>query len=157
MKKTDKDRFQITQEELDQQRDKITETPGTLSYPHHAGSAMVKPEDKGKIKGRAVSAMHEQTTSQLDQIYRQVQLLLRQAKDIKARIEVSERIYLAHMGFEPIIGQVYYLYQKDDHQDVLSLVSPGEWGQRMPFDAFVAKVKLLADHTWEVLEKGQEF
>ena len=156
MKKNDKDRFQITQEELDKQRDKITENPGTLAYPHHAGSAMVKPEDKGKIKGRSVTAMHEQTTSQLDQIYQQVQLLLTQAKDIKDRVEVSERIYLATMGFEPIIGKIYYLYQKDDLRDVLSMVSPGEWGKNMPFNAFVAKVRLLADHTWEVLEKAQE-
>ena len=156
MKKTDKDRFQITQEELDKQRDKITENPGTLTYPHHAGSAMVKPEDKGKMKGRAVTAMHEQTTSQLDQIYQQVQLLLTQAKDIKARIEVSERIYLASMGFEPIIGKIYYLYQKDNLQDVLSMVSPAEWGDKMPFNAYVAKVRLLADHTWEVLEKAQD-
>ena len=156
MRKTDKDRFQITQEELDKQRDKITENPGTLTYPHHAGSAMVKPEDKGKVKGRAVTAMHEQTTSQLDQIYQQVQLLLTQAKDIKARIEVSERIYLATMGFEPIIGKIYYLYQKDNLQDVLSMVSPMEWGDKMPFNAYVAKVRLLADHTWEVLEKAQD-
>ena len=156
MRKTDKDRFQITQEELDKQRDKITENPGTLTYPHHAGSAMVKPEDKGKVKGRAVTAMHEQTTSQLDQIYQQVQLLLTQAKDIKARIEVSERIYLATMGFEPIIGKIYYLYQKDNLQDVLSMVSPAEWGDKMPFNAYVAQVRLLADHTWEVMEKAQD-
>jgi hypothetical protein len=28
--------------------DKITENPHSLEYPHHAGSALIKPEDKGK-------------------------------------------------------------------------------------------------------------
>ena len=37
--------------------DKITENPHSLAYPHHAGSAVVKPLDQGKMKGRAVSAM----------------------------------------------------------------------------------------------------
>ena len=41
--------------------DKITETPSTLPYAHHSGSALIKPEDRGKIKGRALSAMDHQT------------------------------------------------------------------------------------------------
>ena len=42
-------------------KDKITENPHSLEYAHHAGSALIKPEDQGKIKGRALSAMEHQT------------------------------------------------------------------------------------------------
>lgn len=61
--------------------DKITENPHSLEYAHHAGSAIIKPEDQGKIKGRAVSAMEHQTDMQLSQLYEQMQLLASQAKN----------------------------------------------------------------------------
>ncbi len=48
-------------------KDKTTDKPGLLTYAHHIGSAIVKPLDKGKIKGRAMQAMFEQTESSLNQ------------------------------------------------------------------------------------------
>ena len=46
-------------------KDKVTENPHSLEYAHHVGSALIKPEDKGKIKGRAISAMEHQTDQQI--------------------------------------------------------------------------------------------
>ena len=92
--------------------DKVTERPGTLPYAHHVGCAIIRPEDKGKIKGRALAAMAQQTEQQLGQIYEQMQLLAKQANEIKARVEISERIYLAEMAFDPLLGQEYHLYMR---------------------------------------------
>jgi hypothetical protein len=133
-------------------KDKITETPSTLPYAHHVGSAIIKPEDKGRIKGRAMAAMVEQTNSQMQQIYEQMQLLAEQAKRLEKRVLVSEKIYNADINFEPVIGHIYYLYRRKNGKQVLSMVAPENWGKSIPFEAFEAKVKLLADHTWEVLE-----
>ena len=63
--------------------DKITENPHSLTYGHHVGSAIVKPEDQGRLKGRALSAMDHQTDQQLGQIYEQMQLLAAQAKKLQ--------------------------------------------------------------------------
>jgi hypothetical protein len=60
-------------------------------------------------------------------------------------------IYNARLSFKPNIGQVYYLYEKQDDSFMLSLVSPKEWGNGGPFKKFVAAVQLLADHTWKEL------
>src|SRR5690606_25656205 len=109
--------------------DKITENPNTLEYPHHAGSALVKPEDKGKIKGRALAAMEHQTDMQLDQIYEQMQLLAAQAKKLNLRKNVSELIYQAEMRFEPLINHIYHLYRKEDGNYLLSLIAPDQWGR----------------------------
>ena len=68
----------------------------------------------------------------------------------KDRKEISERIYEAAMGFEPIISETYYLYEKESGQDLLSLVAPEEWGRSFKYSRFLAKVTLLADHTWDV-------
>jgi hypothetical protein len=136
--------------------DKITETPNTLLYPHHVGSAIVKPEDQGKLKGRALSAMDQQTDQQLSQIYEQMQLLAQQANKIQERKAISERIYMAEIRFEPLISHVYHLYTRDNSSYLLSMVAPDQWGRSGAKLTFVATVKLLADHTWEVLNKNPE-
>lgn len=136
--------------------DKITENPHSLEYPHHAGSALVKPEDKGKIKGRALSAMEHQTDMQLGQIYEQMQLLAEQAKKLNDRKSISEFIYMAEMRFEPLINHVYHLYTKENGDYLLSLIAPNQWGRSKNNFTFIATVRLLADHTWDVLEKSPE-
>jgi len=129
---------------------KVAENPGLLEYAHTAGGAVIRPEDIGKIKGKAQLAMRQQTNEQLSKIYKQMELLAQQAKDIKIRIDISERIYDAAIGYEPIINHIYYLYEKKDGSDILSMVAPNEWGRSFPFNQFLAKVFLLADHTWKV-------
>lgn len=140
--------------DLERMKEKTTETPGILPYAHHSGSAIIKPEDKGKITGRAVAAMHSQTDMQMAQIYEQMRLLADQAKKIQSRVEVSQRIYQASIAFEPLINHVYFLYQKSDGTDFMSMISPEEWGRKKDWATFVAEVKLLADHTWEILREN---
>jgi hypothetical protein len=130
--------------------DKVAESPGLLEYAHTAGGAVIRPEDKGKITGRAVTAMREQTDLQIAQLYKQMQLLAEQATTIRHRVEVSERIYSAQMSFEPIVGQTYYFYLRRNGTDVLSMVAPHEWGRKFPFERCVATVRMMADHTWDV-------
>lgn len=156
MKETEKEIGKVmvmSDEELERLRDKITTTPSTLPYGHHAGSALIKPEDKGKIKGQALAAMHEQSQMQLNQIYDQVQLLVKQAEEVQCRIEISEQIYTAEMKFKPLIGHLYHLYEKEDNSRLLSVISPKEWGSTMPFKNHIASVKLLADHTWTIIKE----
>ena len=52
--------------------DKVAENPHLLPYAHTVGSAVIKPIDKGRVKGLAVTAMYEQTEIQLDQIREQI-------------------------------------------------------------------------------------
>jgi predicted transcriptional regulator len=129
---------------------KVAENPGLMEYAHTAGGAVIRPEDVGKVKGKAQLAMRQQTNEQLSKIYKQMELLAQQAKEIKNRIDISERIYDAAIGFEPIINHVYYLYEKKDGSDILSMIAPSEWGRSFPFNQFLARVFLLADHTWKV-------
>lgn len=149
-------KIDVDQIDLEKEREKISETPGLIAFPHTVGGAVIRPEDTGKLKGRALSAMREQTGRQMNQLYRQAQLLAEQAKEIQKRAEVSERIYTSQMSFEPLIGHTYYLYERKDGTDLLSMVSPDEWGRSQPFSKFLAKVKLLSDHTWEVSEQNEE-
>ena len=125
--------------------DKITENPGLISFPHSVGGAVIKPEDQGKIKGRSVSAMEFQTEMQLNQIYEQMQLLANQAKILNDRKSISHFIY-----------SIYHLYKRENTTYSLSLVGPNDWGRTKQNLTFIATVRLLADHTWDILEKNPE-
>lgn len=132
-------------------KDKVAENPGLMPYAHHMGSAIIKPIDKGRVKGLAMSAMYEQTEEQLTQIKDQVELLVRQAQAIHDRISISEQIYKADCGFVPIPNKEYYLYKKSEEKSTISMVSPEEWGKNPPYE-YLAKVRLLSDSTWKVLD-----
>jgi hypothetical protein len=119
-----------------------------LPYSASVAGALVRPNEEGVIKHKALTAMEEQTNMQLEQIRKQIELLALQAHEIQKRKELSMMIYNARLSFKPNIGQTYYLYEKKDGDHMLSLVAPKEWGGHGPFKKFIAGVKLLADHTW---------
>ncbi|MFN6084663.1 MAG: DUF2452 domain-containing protein [Fluviicola sp.] len=137
-------------------KDKITETPSTLPYAHHSGSALIKPEDQGKIKSRALSAMEHQTDMQLSQIYEQMQLLAEQAKKLQSRKTISERVYMAEIRFDPLINHIYFLYEKEGGQQLLSLIAPEQWGRSKKNYTFIAEIRLLADHTWDIIRQNPD-
>jgi hypothetical protein len=132
-------------------KDKTTENPHNLPYAHTVGGAVIQPIDKGKVKGKAMAAMYEQTESQMNQLKEQMQLIANQAQKLHARIEISEKIYAADMGFEPLIGHTYHLYERKNGNWVLSMVGPNDWGRSFPFEKFISTVKMLSDHTWDIL------
>ena len=131
-------------------KDSITENPSTLPYAHERGGQLIKPLDEGRIKGNALTAMYEQSDMQLDQIREQIELLAKQAQSIHDRVKISERIYQADMSIKPLVGKTYHLYRRPTGKEILSLVAPEEWGRSSKLE-FVASVKLLADHTWEII------
>jgi hypothetical protein len=136
--------------------DKITENPHSLEYGHHSGSALIKPEDQGKLKSRALNAMEHQTDMQLSQIYEQMKLLADQAKKLNDRKSISEFIYQAEIRFEPFINHTYHLYKKSNGTYLLSLIGPNQWGRSGAELQFMATVKLLADHTWDILDQSPD-
>jgi hypothetical protein len=120
-----------------------------LPYSASVAGAVIKPNEEGLIRHKALTAMEEQTNMQLEQIRKQIELLALQAQEIQKRKELSMLVYNAKLNFAPVIGQTYYMYEKSDGSHLLSLVSPKEWGGGAgPFKRFIAPVKLLADHTW---------
>ena len=132
-------------------KDKIAETPHLLPYAHTLGGAIIRPIDKAKVKGLAMNAMYEQSGQSLERIKKQIEMLVDQAQEIHHRMDISERIYQADCNFKPLIGQIYYLYEKSDETWILSMISPEEWGNKMPYK-HIESVKLMSDHTWFIID-----
>ncbi len=120
-------------------------------YALSVSSPKIEPIDKRLLKANAHESMQHQAEQQISMLKKQAELLMKQAKEIEERLAVSHAIYKADINFEPIINGIYHLYQKEDGTQQLSMVAPYEWGNKMPFQAYLHTVRLMADRTWEVL------
>jgi len=136
--------------------DKITHNPHNLPYAHTVGSAIIIPDDKDRIKTTAMGAMVEQTNVQMKQIYDQMELLISQANKLKERVELSEEIYKAEMGFKPITGHTYHLYEKENGAKIISIIGPNEWARGCKYARYVATARLMGDHTWDIEAKNDQ-
>lgn len=127
--------------------------PASLSpIPLHIGSPIIKAEDKNKIRANAVEAMHHYAHQEMEMLRKQADLIMQQVRDIENRLKISEHIYQSEMRFTPVIGQMYHLYEHEAHFK-LSLIGPDEWGSGKQPGKFLASVKLLGDHSWDIIKK----
>lgn len=127
--------------------------PSALSpIPLTIGSVPIKPEDKGKIKANAVEAMHHYANQEISMLKKQADLIMQQVREIENRLKVSEKIYQSDLRFTPVVGQIYHVYEHNDYYK-LSLIGPNEWGRSKTESKFVASVKLLGDHSWDIIKQ----
>jgi hypothetical protein len=130
--------------------------PASLSpIPLSVGSVPIKPEDKGKIRANAVEAMHHYAQQEMDMLRKQADLIMQQVREIEDRLKISEQIYQSEMRFTPVVNQIYHLYEKGDHY-AISLIAPNEWGRSKTQMKHVATIRLLGDHSWQVINKSSE-
>ncbi|WP_017256910.1 DUF2452 domain-containing protein [Pedobacter arcticus] len=126
---------------------KFSPVPLTVSSP------VIKPIDKNKLQANAVEAMHMQAHQQIDLLRKQAELIMQQVKEIEERLKISELIYKADMRFKPVVGQIYYLYEKEENKFLVSMIAPNEWGRSKSFTRYLSTVRLLSDSTWDILDK----
>jgi predicted transcriptional regulator len=145
--------------DLERMKDMTSDNKAKNEFAVERGGVFFAPTQEGAIKSRAFKVMDEQINMQMSNIVEQIEVLARQAEDLKLRRVISEIIYRAKMNFEPLVGDTYYLYLNDKGPS-LSILSPQDLGESKMISKninFQAKVKLLADCTWEVLEKSDDF
>ena len=144
----------VTDEHIQKLKTLSIENPGLSEFAASIGSGVVAPLKESAIRKSSHQAMMEQLNIQMAQILDQIKLLAEQVDDLKKRKEISEEIYLSKITFEPVVGNEYYLYYNNTEQKkFLSMISPEEWGKNADHLRFIAKVKLLGDKTWKVINE----
>lgn len=152
----DDNKINVDHIDLDRMKLMTSDDKAIQDYGIERGGVAFEATKEGAIKSRAFKVMDEQINMQMENIMEQIKVLASQVEDLKTRRKVSEDIYRAKMSFEPLVGDVYYLYDGPKGH-VLSLLSPEEFGSQKLADNemyFHAKVRLLADCTWDVMESG---
>lgn len=94
-----------------------------------------------------------------DRIMELVDVLQRQAEQLRRRLELTDKIYQAEYKFKIFNGQCYWLaYDTMRELPILVQIGPDEWTTGAPIEyKYIARVKWLGDHTWiEVDRDGNE-
>lgn len=149
-----KRKIDVDKIDLDRMKTMTSESPSSLEYSDHRGGVAFEVVDHDAIKSKAYKIMNKRLSEQIQDITEQINNLHTQLAKIQLNRSNSEELYLAALGFDPVIEQTYYLYQKEEGRTI-SLISPDEWGGetlKKKNMTYVATVKLKADYTWEILE-----
>lgn len=102
-----------------------------------------------------VARLHAQ--QEYDRIMQLVEVLQKQAQQIKRRLELTDLVHSAKYDFQVYHGNIYWLVY--DHRINLSRLvmhGPNEWFCGSPEEyEYICRMKWLGDHTWlEVDELG---
>ncbi len=122
---------------------------GLSEVPMHVGSAMIRPEDRGKIKAVALQSAQNQAQQQMAMLKRQAEALMEEARRIEERLRLSAQIFEADVNFTPVVGQIYHLYNRESGSKFLSLIGPRQWSERSKPLEHLGTFRYLADSTWE--------
>ena len=106
------------------------------------------------VKNNSLATMEHHANKQIESLKEHANLLIKQAKEIKERVELAKIIATAEYSFKPIHLKSYHLYKKE-HRCILTLIAPNEWSS--PYHEYVAEVRQLGDSTCErILEKKEK-
>ena len=114
---------------------------------------IVSPTDLHKPIAKGLATLDGQVELGAAALTEQYEILYKQAMRIMEKKRISERVYEATFGFEPIVMGEYHLYLRPNGKTFVSMIGPTEWGRsRVAEFMHVSKVRLDYDHTWELLD-----
>lgn len=115
-----------------------------LPYASNVGAPVITTDDVVTWKTTGIQKVNKELEAKFNDIKAEYHRLLEEYR-------WNEFIYNAKFSFEPVIGEVYYMYLDKNGNEFLSLIGPQEWKQK-----YIATVQLNADRKWIVLDKTNE-
>lgn len=113
----------------------------TLPYGTDLAAPSIKIDELGVWKQSCVCKINKYFEDKFQSLKKEYDSLVEEYK-------WNEILYKAEYSFEPVMGQIYYLYV-DDSGLFLSMISPREW--RSPPD-FIGSFKLGNSFKWEKVD-----
>lgn len=124
-------------------------------YPTDVGAPQFELIPVKDQKDRMINTARLYAQQEYDRIMELVNVLQKQAADIKRRLDITDAVHAAEYKFQIFHGQSYWLVNDRQSQITrLVRVGPNDWSAGAPDHyEYIAKVKWLGDHTWiEVTE-----
>jgi len=130
--------------ELEKETPKVSNL-AYMPYPTSSLCPNITPLDLSSFKSRNITEVERELSQKLDAI-RQEYI------NVIDAFNWNKMIYESAFGFEPVIGQDYYLYQEGEKFQ-LSMIEPQKWlGKK-----FVGSFRLTANGQWKPQEVAADF
>lgn len=115
-----------------------------LPYPASRLAAKIVPQDLTSFKSYGITRVERELQQEM------VELREAYMKIIDA-FNWNKLIYEAHFSFEPVIGELYHLYEINGKRQ-LSMIEPQGWHQK-----WLGTFRLNADRRWQVEKVAEDF
>jgi hypothetical protein len=116
--------------------DKVNLKPNIMEYPHHVGTPKIVPTDLTPFKRNGT----DKANKIFDRRYKE---LIKEAETLQNSYIITQEVYESSYKFEPIIGEIYHLYEDDNGSKFLSIIEPTYWNKKHLYSAV-----LNSDMTW---------
>ena len=124
-------------------------------YPTESGSVNFAPVPVTKQKDIMLNVARLHAEQEYTRIMELVDVLQRQAADIKRRLDLTDMVHSAKYEFQIAHGNIYWLAQ--DHRKnelILCGMGPTGWSSGAPQEyEYITAVRWLGDHTWVEVEQ----
>ena len=119
-------------------------------YPTEAGGPKFDLIPVTKQKDIMINHARMYAQQEYDRIMDIVNVLQKQALDIKRRLEVTDAVHAAEYQFQIVMGNTYWLvWEKRKEKTLLVHTGPNDWSTGVPESyEYVTQVKYMGDHTW---------
>lgn len=121
--------------------DYYVENRSTKEYPTEVGAPKFSPNDISIFKEEKTHNVKKYYTSKLSEIEKEYTKIVNE-------ILTNERLYSAKCTIQPIPGDTYHLYKRENGEEFISIISPKEWNR---FE-YIGEFKFLSDGRWEKVE-----
>ena len=108
-------------------------------YGTSASSPVIKPLNTATWRNDGVDRVNKQFKSKFDELKKEYEAMMEQ-------FEYNDLVYNAKFNFEPIIGEVYYLYNDKKEESFLSIIQPDQCNFK-----YLGSFRLNSQKMWEKL------
>ena len=100
--------------------DNVADNPGLTPYGTNIGAPAINPDDIEAWKYSSVHKVNREFEVRFSELKKEYEKLV-------SDFEWNDLVYKSEFSFEPIPGEEYYLYQRENGNFFLSLIEPSQW------------------------------
>ena len=108
-----------------------------LPYATNIGAPVIKPDNLSSWKNEKIFKTNKYFNKKYEEIKEQYQKLVEE-------FEWNDLVYNSNYNFQPIIGEKYHLYRRNNGEYFLSLIEPQSWKQE-----YVGTFEMDSDNKWK--------
>ena len=110
-----------------------------IPYATSASSPVIKPLNTATWRNDGVDRVNKKFKSKFDELKKEYEAMM-------VQFEYNDLVYNAKFNFEPIIGEVYYLYNDKNEESFLSIIQPDQCNFN-----YLGSFRLNSQKMWEKL------
>ena len=107
-----------------------------LPYATNVGAPVIIPDNVSTWKNEKILKTNHYFNKRYDEIKEEYSKLVDE-------FEWNRMVYSSNYNFQPVVGEKYYLYRRNNGEYFLSLIRPTEWRQE-----FVGEFELDSENKW---------